>query len=269
MWTEAFDAELTSPQYSVLTVLAASPGIDQRQLGGFVSLDKSSAADVVARLVERRWVERARASTDARRDVLTLTADALGALERITPRARVVQERLLELVPPPERPALLDGLRLIARVDDSLIASVEPHSAIVLGIDAPGSLLRRSQQVHTAIWAETFVGELTGPQFAAMQVLAGSPGISQRDLGERGALDKSTAADIVARLVRRGWIERARDPLDGRSRILTLSGEARASVDTVMVDVMRVQERLLEPVSREERQPFLAALALVAYAERA
>ena len=269
LWTEAFGAELTSPQYGVLTVLALHPGIDQKRLGELVSLDKASTADVVSRLSARGWIQRQRDPADARRNILALAPAAASELDHLTPAAQAVQDRLLEPVPEPARPLLLSGLRRLARLDERLVADVGPDSPLVLRTDVPGSLLRRAQQVHTALWATTFGGGITGPQFAAVQVLAQHPGISQRELGERAALDKSTGADVLARLERKGWVRRAQDGRDARIRILNLTEQARDAAESTVAAVMGVQELLLEPVPAAERRDFLAALARVAYSGRA
>jgi DNA-binding MarR family transcriptional regulator len=265
LWVDEFGTELTSPQYGVLSVLADRPRIDQRQLGELVSLDKSSAADVVARLESKLWLSRTKDPRDARRNLLELAPAAVIAIERLTPKAQSVQERLLAPVPAEDRALFVARLAEVARLDRSYLRE-EPGVPRVLSLDAPGHLIRMAQQVHTAIWAEEFDRELTGPQYAAMQVLSRSPGINQRRLGDLAALDKSTGADIVQRLVTRGWIRRARDPEDGRGRVLQLSAEAQQLTHDLAPRVAAVQERLLEPLTARARDEFLRRLALVAYA---
>ncbi len=265
IWTESFGTDLTSPQYAVLTALAAHPRIDQHRLGQLVSLDKSSVADVVARLTDRAWIVREGDPQDARRNVLTLAPGVGATLDRLTSIAQSVQDRLLEIVPMAQRPHLVSGLRQIASLDPRNWAAFVVSPISTLRSDAPGALLRRAQQMHTALWTETFGQTITGPQFAAVQTLAQHPGISQRSLGERAALDKSTAADIIARLARRGWVERENDPFDRRLRLLTLTTTGRETAESTFKPVMQIQERLLEPVPASERERFLEALAVLAY----
>lgn len=265
IWTESFGADLTSPQYAVLAALAEHPRIDQHRLGQLASLDKSSVADVVARLTDRAWIIREGDPQDARRNVLTLTPGVESTLDRLTTIAQSVQDRLLEIVPMAQRPQLVSGLHQIASLDPRNRPAFVVTPISTLRSDAPGALLRRAQQMHTALWTENFGQTMTGPQFAAVQTLAQYPGISQRDLGERAALDKSTAADIIARLARRGWIARENDPLDRRLRLLALTTTGKQTAESTIETVMQVQERLLEPVPASERERFLEALALLAY----
>jgi DNA-binding MarR family transcriptional regulator len=269
-WGQEFGAELTSPQYAVLTALAARPGIDQAQLGDLVALDKSSAADVVARLAGRSWVARQRDPRDARRNVLALTPAAAIALRHLAPKSARVQELILAPVPDRHRDRFLRGLRLVARFGAMPPTEPTRKTAVVDGPgpdnDVPGHLIRRAQRVHTAYWAQVFDRELTGPQYAALHVLARWPDINQRQLGDAAALDKSTAADLIDRLERRGWVVRHRDPADGRGRVLALSETAAALVDDFAPRVAQVQDMLLAPLPAGERGDFLRTLALVAYA---
>jgi len=253
-WAQEFGHELTSPQYAVLTALATRPEIDQAQLGDLVALDKSSAADVVARLAGRMWVARERDRRDARRNVLALTPAAAIALRHLAPKSARVQALILDPVPRRHHDSFLRGLRAVARFETG------PDN------DVPGHLNRRAQRVHTAYWAEVFDRELTGPQYAVIHVLARWPDINQRQLGDAAGLDKSTAADLLDRLVRRGWVVRHRDPVDGRGKLLALSDAAAALADDLAPRVAEVQDALLAPLAHPERDGFLRSLALVAYA---
>jgi DNA-binding MarR family transcriptional regulator len=265
-WFEQFGAELTSPQYVVLAVLSVWPHIDQHQFSELASLDKSSTADVVRRLVQKHWVTRERDPADGRRNLLDLTPAATIAFEYLTPKAHGVQEALIAPVPEAERPGFLSALRTIARLDEDVVATSIARAHDVLHLGAPGHLIRCAQQVHTSMFGEEFDRELTGPQYAVLHILAHSPGINQRTLGERAALDKSTVADIVARLVARGWVLRERDPADRRGWVLLLPAGAADAIGQMAVRVAHVQDRLLAPLNPRERARFLQHLASVAFA---
>lgn len=268
LWAEELEGRLTSPQYAVLAALAAEPGIDQRRLGEIASLDKSSIADVVSRLVSRMWIVRERDPKDARRNVLELTAAAELAFHHLTPAASRVQARLLAPLDAEEAQRFTHGLRDIAHAGNAPILAANRTSP-VLELSAPGHLIRRAQQEHTAIWGERIGRGLTGPQCAVMYVVAETPGIGQKQLGERAALDKSTAADLVERLVRRGWLERKPTPGDARGRSLTLSAEGREVVARSASAVKEVQQRLLEPLGEQNVDAFVALLRRVAFSGKA
>lgn len=265
IWNDHVAGNLTSPQYAVLASLALRPRIDQHRLGQLASLDKSTVADVVARLAGRMWIARERHPTDGRRYELSVTPAAGLALSHLTPAVTEVQSRLLAPLPDSDRSAFVAQLQLVARLDQTDLMPIVENTNLVLNLDAPGHLIRRAQQVHTATWSSEFGGELTGPQYAALHVLAQWPGINQKTLGEIAALDKSTAADIVLRLQRRGSIVRQKDPTDGRGRVLTLSDAARDEIETLAPRVRAVQESLLEPLPATQRSTFVSALANVAF----
>jgi DNA-binding MarR family transcriptional regulator len=264
LWNQELEGRVTSPQYAVLAALAAQPRVDQRRLGEIASLDKSSIADIVARLTSRLWVVRESDPKDARRNVLELTAAAELAFHYLTPAADRVQTRLMAPLNAEQERTFIQGLRDIAHVEKAPTVSANRASP-VLELSAPGHLIRRAQQEHTSIWAEEFGRGLTGPQCAVLYVVAGTPGIGQKQLGERAALDKSTAADLVERLVRRGWLERDRTPGDARGRSLTLSTEGQDVVASSAATVAAVQQRLLAPVGEGNVDEFVGALRCVAF----
>ncbi|SFO37090.1 DNA-binding transcriptional regulator, MarR family [Actinomadura madurae] len=265
LWGELVPGELTGPQYAVLSVLAAFPRSDQQQVARLASLDKSSTADVVARLARQAWIKRERSDADGRRYLLTLTSAAALALSSITPKVSAVQDALLAPVPAPRRAAFSHGLAAVARLSEHELHAGRRADYPILELSAPGHLIRCAQQVHTAYWAEIMDGRLTGPQYAVLHVVGRWPGINQRRLGELAALDKSSTADIVNRLARKGWIDRERDPEDGRGRILNLTCDAMTWLKDVHPKVESVQQRLLEALRPNDRTGFVRDLARVAF----
>ncbi|WP_162186159.1 MarR family winged helix-turn-helix transcriptional regulator [Amycolatopsis jejuensis] len=265
LWGELVPGELTGPQYAVLSVLAAYPRSDQQQVAELASLDKSSAADVVARLVRKAWLDRERNPEDGRRYLLSLTSAAAIALSSITPQVSAVQEALLAPVSPARRSSFADRLATVARFSESELRSGPQTAYPVLELTVPGHLIRCAQQVHTAYWAEVLDGQLTGPQYAVLYAISRWPGINQRRLGELAALDRSTTTDIVNRLAGKGWLNREKDPDDGRGRILTLTRDATTWLDDVHPKADLVQQRLLEVLRPDDRASFVRDLARIAF----
>lgn len=87
----------------------------------------------------------------------------------------------------------------------------------------PGHLLRRALQAMNMRWDEEVSHTITSPQFAALNALYKEPDLDQRTLGERISLDRSTVAEVVARLGARGMIRTERDSRDGRRKVITLT----------------------------------------------
>jgi DNA-binding MarR family transcriptional regulator len=90
-----------------------------------------------------------------------------------------------------------------------------------------GHLLRRAQQLHVAVWLRDVSSDTTSVQFAALAVLEQRGRASQRELGLVLDLDRSTIADLVARMARRGLIRRERDQDDRRRNVLELTSAGR------------------------------------------
>lgn len=116
-----------------------------------------------------------------------------------------------------------------------------------------GHLLRRAQQLHVAVWLRDVCSETTSVQFAALTVLDQSPGASQRDLGRALDLDRSTIADLVARMVRRGLIERERDDDDRRRNVLQLTAAGRDELVRLRPRVEAIEPILTAGLSPSER----------------
>jgi DNA-binding MarR family transcriptional regulator len=94
-------------------------------------------------------------------------------------------------------------------------------------------------------------------------VLKQTPGLNQRQLGDELDLDRSTIADLVARMVRHGLIERTSDPEDKRSNVLFLAAAGRKQLATLRQRVEGAERLLtaaLTPQETSELRRLLAAL---------
>jgi MarR family transcriptional regulator, temperature-dependent positive regulator of motility len=136
--------------------------------------------------------------------------------------------------------------------------------------DAPsrftGSLVRRAQQRHLAVWQSEVSAEITSVQYAALEILQRTPGVNQRQLGDELDVDRSTIADLVARMVRNELIERSDDPVDKRSYVLFLTSAGKKQLLTLRPRVEEVERiltaKLTAAEGRELRRLLLALLPL-------
>jgi DNA-binding MarR family transcriptional regulator len=126
---------------------------------------------------------------------------------------------------------------------------------------APGHLIRRAQQLHTAIWAAVVDTGLTGVQFAVLAALEVEPGLDQRTLGERISLDTSSLAEVCRRLVARGLVERRRDPADSRRNLLRVTPGGADLLARTAPQVDEVGRRLVEHLEPGEQHEVIALLA--------
>jgi len=72
------------------------------------------------------------------------------------------------------------------------------------------------------------------------------------DLRKRLGVSSATATTITNRLTVAGFIEKPRDPVDGRVRVLRLTAEARARIDEVVGDTERRLDEVLTSITAEE-----------------
>ncbi|WHM35612.1 MarR family transcriptional regulator [Streptomyces sp. BPTC-684] len=128
----------------------------------------------------------------------------------------------------------------------------------------PGHLARRLQQVHYLLWNTMVSEQTTSPQFAVLNTLVASPGLDQRTVGERVGLDRSTIAEVISRLTRRGLLRKTRDPRDGRRSQLAVTDEGRAVHRELTVRTARMNEVFLAPLAPAEQTVFLDLLRRVA-----
>jgi DNA-binding MarR family transcriptional regulator len=102
---------VTPVQFSLLSVLAAQPGLDQAALAFAVGVDRATTANVVARLDQRGLLRRRPGTTDRRVKQVELTQAGHRLLARIDPHARRAHARTLEALRPADRARFVALLR--------------------------------------------------------------------------------------------------------------------------------------------------------------
>jgi DNA-binding MarR family transcriptional regulator len=106
-------------------------------------------------------------------------------------------------------------------------------------------LLHRACQVADGVFnAEAGATGLTTRQFAVLVAVAENQDISQTGLVAATGIDRSTVAEIVKRLLKRGLIRRRRTRLDARTYAVRLSDEGEALLDKVRPAANRADARL-------------------------
>jgi len=63
--------------------------------------------------------------------------------------------------------------------------------------------------------------DMTAEQWGAILVLLNGGAMTQRQLGERLCLEKSSVSRLTDGLERRGWIERTKNPKDSRQKLVS------------------------------------------------
>jgi DNA-binding MarR family transcriptional regulator len=125
----------------------------------------------------------------------------------------------------------------------------------------PGHLVRRTQQISTALFAEECGAyDLTSVQYAALVAIGNNPDIDATRLSAMIAFDRSTLGDVLERLEAKGWVVREPSPNDRRVKKLALSEAGSALLERVQPAVRRVQEQLLAPFEPDDHSFVLDVL---------
>lgn len=125
-------------------------------------------------------------------------------------------------------------------------------------------LLHRAGQCAAEIFSsESRTGGLTPRQLAVMMVIGDEEGLNQTELVDRTGIDRSTMADLVARLTRRGLVQRRRTREDARAYAIKLSPQGAKLLREAKPAAASADQRLLACLPAGKRQDFLDALNLI------
>jgi DNA-binding MarR family transcriptional regulator len=107
-------------------------------------------------------------------------------------------------------------------------------------------------------------GDLTPRQLAVLVTVASNEGLSQTGLVDRTGIDRSTLADIVRRMQKKGFLQRRRTKEDARAYAVRLTDEGRRVLRTAEPLAKRVDERILEALPAKQREQFIEDLLAIA-----
>jgi DNA-binding MarR family transcriptional regulator len=107
---------------------------------------------------------------------------------------------------------------------------------------------------------------LTQRQFTVLAAAGASDGVSQSDLVRATGIDRSTLADLVARMISKGLLERERSSTDARANTVRLSEAGRIALVEAGKPAAKSDARLLDLLPAKKRETFLKTLATLAAA---
>lgn len=127
--------------------------------------------------------------------------------------------------------------------------------------ERPGFLVRRLHQIHIGLFADACgTSDLTAVQYAILSVLFANPGLDQLTLSRAVGIDRTSGADVIRRLVKRGLVDRSQSELDRRAQVVTLTDEGRAIAREVRPMMEAAQDALLAPLSEKDQRSFMKML---------
>ncbi len=122
-------------------------------------------------------------------------------------------------------------------------------------------LLHRANQSVSDIFSEQMRGEtLTPRQFAVLSAISENEGLNQTHLVKETGIDRSTLADIIQRMLKKGLITRKRTERDGRAYSVFLTEMGQQILDESIPNVKNADQRILNAVPEHNREQFLNSL---------
>jgi len=125
---------------------------------------------------------------------------------------------------------------------------------------SPIHLLHRASQCASDIFQEEIAGDLTPRQFAILVTVAQNEGLSQTHLVARTGIDRSTLADVIRRMLKKGLLQRRRTREDARAYAVKLTDEGWRVLKRAEPLARRADEKLLSVLSAAEKERFVSGL---------
>ncbi len=126
---------------------------------------------------------------------------------------------------------------------------------------SPIHLLHRAGQCAGDIFQnEMDERGLTPRQFAVLHTVSQNEGLSQTRLVEKTGIDRSTLADIIRRMLKKGLLQRRRTKEDARAYAVKLSEEGWKALKAADPIARKVDDKLLGVLTAQERNRFLQDL---------
>ena len=131
--------------------------------------------------------------------------------------------------------------------------------------ESPSHLLHRVLQRAVGIYAEEMGSEtLTQRQYAVLTAASGIENPSQTDLVALTGIDRSTLAELVARMIDKGLLQRERSADDGRAKTVRLTEAGQAALGQARARVKAADKRILSLLPKPKREGFLKLLTRLA-----
>jgi class 3 adenylate cyclase/DNA-binding MarR family transcriptional regulator len=163
------------------------------------------------------------------------------------------------------------GTQLVKNLDSPIRAYLTRPSGHPLSRALPpvhrrivAHLARRFHALcHAALMEVMGPENLVPSEFAVIASVHDAPGIDQGQLAERVGIDLATARRIVKRLERRGFVQRALNAGNGRSRVLSPTPAGIEVLQRLRPATRAAQDQVMAPLSDGEREMLLDLLARV------
>lgn len=130
---------------------------------------------------------------------------------------------------------------------------------------SPCHLLKRASQYAASMYMDQ-VGRtgLTQRQYAVLMAAERNEGASQIELVRLTGIDRSTLADLIARLMAQGYLQARRGREDGRTNAVKLTAAGRRALRAAEPGAGEADKLVLAAIPARHRKAFIEALASLA-----
>lgn len=133
--------------------------------------------------------------------------------------------------------------------------------------ESPAHLLRRAQQFASEIFSDMGLSDgVTQRQSVVLAAVAEREGLSQSDLVTATGIDRSTLADMIARMQVKELVTREAAEDDARAKSVRLTDKGREALEAARPALTAADAAILERLPRNRRKAFIDLLLLLAAA---
>lgn len=134
---------------------------------------------------------------------------------------------------------------------------------------SPSHLLHRALQLALDVYGEEVGVGLTQRQYAVLAAVAADEGLTQTDLVRATGIDRSTLADMIARMIEKGYLGRERSTVDARAKTVRLTDLGRGALGETAPRVADADLRIMGHLTAGKRDAFITALSVLSKAGEA
>jgi DNA-binding MarR family transcriptional regulator len=128
---------------------------------------------------------------------------------------------------------------------------------------SPVYLLHRVHQCAEDVFRQSTASGLTPRQLAVLLTVAENEGMNQLEISVLTGIDRTTVAEVVRRLARRGLLQRRRSRSDRRAYVLKVTGDGQEAMRAAEPAALLVDARALDALPKAKRATFVAALQAI------
>lgn len=130
---------------------------------------------------------------------------------------------------------------------------------------SPGHLLRRAQQYANDTYSKGVGAKGPTPrQFEVLHVVSQNEGLSQTDLVEATGIDRSTLADMIARMIKKGLLSRKRTKADARANAVSITSAGKRMLSGALTSVTKSDKAIMAVLPKTQQSAFMRSMAAFA-----